>query len=231
MQLRFAQQMKKGALDMLVLKLLQHEEKYGYQLISELRDRSNGALALKEGTLYPILYRLEDGGLVTSRMSAHVAKEPARKYYAITEAGARRVARDVRDLERIRRTCAVDHGGGAMNKESYVKAVAKRLTCSKARQAEFVRDLESDIAAALSAGETWEQVESRMGDPRQVAQEFNEDLSEAERAAGKKRKRTKTIAIVETVAVVMVAIIGAATWWVSPKTALRGKAPTKPSSR
>ena len=58
-----------------------------------------------------------------------------------------------------------------MNKESYVKAVAKRLTCSKARQAEFVRDLESDIAAALSAGETWEQVESRMGDPRQVAQE------------------------------------------------------------
>ena len=83
MQLRFAQQMKKGALDMLVLKLLQHEEKYGYQLISELRDRSNGALALKEGTLYPILYRLEDGGLVTSRMSAHVAKEPARKYYAI----------------------------------------------------------------------------------------------------------------------------------------------------
>ena len=81
-----------------------------------------------------------------------------------------------------------------MNKESYVKAVAKRLTCSKARQAEFVRDLESDIAAALSAGETWEQVESRMGDPRQVAQEFNEDLSEAERAAGKKRKRTKTIA-------------------------------------
>ena len=61
MQLRFAQQMKKGALDMLVLKLLQHEEKYGYQLISELRDRSNGALALKEGTLYPILYRLEAG--------------------------------------------------------------------------------------------------------------------------------------------------------------------------
>ena len=69
-----------------------------------------------------------------------------------------------------------------MNKESYVKAVAKRLTCSKARQAEFVRDLESDIAAALSAGETWEQVESRMGDPRQVAQEFNEDLSEETQA-------------------------------------------------
>ena len=98
-----------------------------------------------------------------------------------------------------------------MNKESYVKAVAKRLTCSKARQAEFVRDLESDIAAALSAGETWEQVESRMGDPRQVAQEF------------KKRTRTKTIAIVATVAVAVAAIIGAATWWASPKTAPAGQ--------
>ena len=87
MQLRFAQQMKKGALDMLVLKLLQHEEKYGYQLISELRDRSNGALALKEGTLYPILYRMEDNGLVASRLAAKTAKEPARKYYAVTERG------------------------------------------------------------------------------------------------------------------------------------------------
>ena len=110
-----------------------------------------------------------------------------------------------------------------MNKESYVKAVAKRLTCSKARQAEFVRDLESDIAAALSAGETWEQVESRMGDPRQVAQEFNEDLSEAERAAGKKRKRTKTIAIVATVAVAIVAIVGAAAWWAAPKLSPAGQ--------
>ena len=87
MQQRFAQQMKKGALDMLVLKLLERDEKYGYQLIAELRDRTDEALSLKEGTLYPILYRLEDGGLVTSRMGAHTAKEPARKYYAITDAG------------------------------------------------------------------------------------------------------------------------------------------------
>lgn len=87
MQQRFAQQMKKGALDMLVLKLLEREEKYGYQLISELRERTQGALTLKEGTLYPILYRLEDGGLVRSRMAAHIAKEPARKYYAVTDEG------------------------------------------------------------------------------------------------------------------------------------------------
>lgn len=87
MQQRFAQQMKKGSLDMLVLKLLVREEKYGYQLINELRERTGGAISLKEGTLYPVLYRLEDGGLVTSRVSARTAAEPARKYYAITERG------------------------------------------------------------------------------------------------------------------------------------------------
>ena len=81
MQLRFAQQMKKGALDMLVLKLLQHEEKYGYQLISELRDRSNGALALKEGTLYPILYRLEDDGFISSSWQTAAQRAQRQKKY------------------------------------------------------------------------------------------------------------------------------------------------------
>lgn len=87
MQQRFAQQLKKGALDMLVLKLLAPEEKYGYQLISELRDQTSGQLSLKEGTLYPILYRLEDANLVKSRMGDHEGREPTRKYYAITKQG------------------------------------------------------------------------------------------------------------------------------------------------
>ncbi|WP_080797923.1 DUF3887 domain-containing protein [Arabiibacter massiliensis] len=106
-----------------------------------------------------------------------------------------------------------------MNRESYVKAVAKRLSCSKARRDEFVRDLEADIAAALEAGEGWEQVERRLGDPRQVAAEFNEGLSEQELAAGRKRKRTKMIAIAAAVVIVLAAVIGGAAWWVAPKTA------------
>ena len=43
--------MKKGVLDMLVLKLLESDEKYGYQLISELNEKSDGVFILKEGTL------------------------------------------------------------------------------------------------------------------------------------------------------------------------------------
>lgn len=72
---------------MLVLKLLIHEEKYGYQLINELGKYSNGMFSLKEGTLYPILYRLEDEGSVVSRWSEARGKEVSRKYYSISDTG------------------------------------------------------------------------------------------------------------------------------------------------
>lgn len=87
MQGRYEQQMKKGVLEMLVLKQLEKEEKYGYQLISRLKEKSGGMFTLKEGTLYPILYRLEDDGLVVSRWSEPKGREVSRKYYGITEEG------------------------------------------------------------------------------------------------------------------------------------------------
>lgn len=84
---KYEKQIKKGVLEILVLKLLENDEKYGYQLISELKEKSGGMFTLKEGTLYPILYRLEDEGLVISRWSEPKGKEISRKYYQITYKG------------------------------------------------------------------------------------------------------------------------------------------------
>lgn len=84
---KYERQMKKGVLDMLVLKLLKSEAKYGYQIIQELREKSEETFLLKDGTLYPILYRLEDDGLVVSRWSEAAQRQVSRKYYEITEAG------------------------------------------------------------------------------------------------------------------------------------------------
>lgn len=83
----YERQMKKGALDMLVLKLLESAPKYGYQLISEMREKSEGVFTLKEGTFYPILYRLEEDKLVESKWSKSQGKQVPRKYYMITEKG------------------------------------------------------------------------------------------------------------------------------------------------
>ena len=84
---KYERQMKKGVLDMLVLKLLESEPKYGYQIIQEMKEKSENAFLLKDGTLYPVLYRLEDEHLITSRWSEAEGKQVPRKYYEITEAG------------------------------------------------------------------------------------------------------------------------------------------------
>lgn len=84
---KYERQMKKGVLDMLVLKLLEDQPKYGYQLISEMKEKSGGIFSLKEGTLYPVLYRLEEECLVEGRWCEPEGKQMPRKYYVITEKG------------------------------------------------------------------------------------------------------------------------------------------------
>ena len=98
---KYERQMKKGVLDMLVLRMLKTEVKYGYQIIKELREKSGEIFLLKDGTLYPILYRLEDDGLVVSRWSEAVGKQVPRKYYEITEEGKRALAEIVEVWKRI----------------------------------------------------------------------------------------------------------------------------------
>lgn len=86
---RFAQQLKKGVLEMLVLRLLADRPGHGYELILRLRESGNGLLDVKEGTLYPILYRLEEEGCITSVWNSPdggTARLP-RRVYSITEAG------------------------------------------------------------------------------------------------------------------------------------------------
>lgn len=82
---RFAQQLKKGVLEMLVLQLLARQPCHGYELIVRLREAGGGLLELKEGTLYPILYRLEEEGAIFSAWSspepgARPGKVPRRIY-------------------------------------------------------------------------------------------------------------------------------------------------------
>ena len=57
MESRLERQLKKGVLEMLVLRLLCRRPSHGYQLLARMDQGSGGMFRLKEGTLYPILYR------------------------------------------------------------------------------------------------------------------------------------------------------------------------------
>ena len=87
MEDRFYQQLKKGVLEMLVLKLISERPGHGYELIQRLKERSRGRFLLKEGTLYPILYRLEDDEMIRANWSQGQGRVAPKKIYEVTEAG------------------------------------------------------------------------------------------------------------------------------------------------
>lgn len=74
-----------GNTSMLLLQLLSEKDMYGYEMIENLRERSQSVFDLKAGTLYPLLHTLESQGL----LACYEAEGPgkARRYYSITQRG------------------------------------------------------------------------------------------------------------------------------------------------
>jgi PadR family transcriptional regulator, regulatory protein PadR len=77
-------QLRKGILELAVMGVLYHERHYGYSLVRALTE--SGSISLKEGTIYPILARLDRDGLVRSEW-VESDQGPPRKYYALTASG------------------------------------------------------------------------------------------------------------------------------------------------
>lgn len=75
-----------GSTTMLVLKLLEESDMYGYQMIEELSKKSNNVFELKAGTLYPLLHTLEQKNMLISYEKT-IDNARIRKYYSITQRG------------------------------------------------------------------------------------------------------------------------------------------------
>lgn len=84
-------ELKRGSLELIVLHLLVSGEAYGYEIVSKLMAETNGALEVTDGTLYPVLYRLERAGFVEVRWETPQRGVP-RKYYRLTGAGRQELA-------------------------------------------------------------------------------------------------------------------------------------------
>jgi len=80
-----------GNTTMLILKLLEEKDRYGYQMIEELAQRSDHSFSLKAGTLYPLLHSLEKQGTITS-YAEKADNAKVRKYYRITPQGKKMLA-------------------------------------------------------------------------------------------------------------------------------------------
>lgn len=78
-----------GSNSMLLMKLLEEKDMYGYEMIETLRERSMNVFELKAGTLYPILHKLEEQEYVSTYEEEVGGK--IRKYYCLTKSGKKQL--------------------------------------------------------------------------------------------------------------------------------------------
>jgi PadR family transcriptional regulator PadR len=84
----------RGHLEGMVLAALARGEAYGFEVLRRLEELGCGALSLKEGTLYPVLYRLEEAGLLRAEWEADSGRRgPRRRIYHLTQKGRHDLAR------------------------------------------------------------------------------------------------------------------------------------------
>lgn len=103
-------QVRKGVLELCILRALAERERYGYDLVKELSELPG--LGLTEGTLYPLMSRLRLAGLVHTRLEES-SSGPARKYYALTAEGRRTLRAMNEFLDRLNESTEQLHTGGA----------------------------------------------------------------------------------------------------------------------
>ena len=77
----------------LILSIIASGESYGYAILQHIEDLSGGTLSWDDGTLYPVLHRLENDGLLTSSWRK-ADNQRRRKYYAITPKGLKALQRE-----------------------------------------------------------------------------------------------------------------------------------------
>ena len=82
-----------------------------------------------------------------------------------------------------------------MNQEKYIRLVLKNLKCSGQKKNDIKKELESDIAGAEESGETLDEIMARMGTPKSLAAEFNDNFSPEELKAFKRKRLWKILGI------------------------------------
>ncbi len=90
-------QLRRGILEICVLKALQAQDSYGYQIIKDI----SPYVVISESTLYPILKRMESAAYVSERSVEHNGR--LRKYYHLTEQGNARIADFLTEWESVMR--------------------------------------------------------------------------------------------------------------------------------
>ena len=135
---------QRGVMSLVILGLLQKEDMYGYQLVQETEKRSGGRLKTQEGSLYPVLYKLVDQGLISDKR-VRVGKRMTRVYYHLEPAGQQRLKELLYEYEQV--TTGVFHivkGEDAYDGEAPSPVVSAAGAAGADRQQEAEKEAADD---------------------------------------------------------------------------------------
>lgn len=90
----------KGSIDILLLSLIAKGNTYGYEIVKNLKVKSNDIYSMSEGTLYPALKRLEGKNLIQSYWG-ETSEGGRRKYYRITDNGKEELAKKLSEWNKV----------------------------------------------------------------------------------------------------------------------------------
>ena len=105
---------RRGVMSLVILGLLKREDMYGYQLVQETERVSGGRIVTQEGSLYPVLYKLVDQGLISDRR-VQVGKRMTRVYYHLEPEGEQRFHDLLREYREISQGVFLIAEGGDTN--------------------------------------------------------------------------------------------------------------------
>ena len=91
----FSPEMKKGSVDLLLLSLLEDQDRHGYEIGKLIEERSGGKLQFRISSLYPVLCRMEERGWIKGRW-VEKAGERRRRFYRLTDKGREALEREKR---------------------------------------------------------------------------------------------------------------------------------------
>lgn len=100
-----------GVPELLLLRLLNDQEMYGYELVRSIKKATNDAISLGEGVIYPVLHSLERSGSLKSKRKTVSGR--ARVYYSVTKKGRGRLQKLCDDWDRIHGGVSVALGAAA----------------------------------------------------------------------------------------------------------------------
>ena len=175
-------QLKKGALDLCVLALLSRADNYAYEIASRLAE----AIGMGEGTIYPLMRRMQADGLVETYLVEFVGRTFAQILPSDRRGPGKPGGAD-RGLAQLRRRRPIHPWGGVthMTRQEFIARLKAGLAGLPLQaQADIVADYETHFTEGAAAGRSEADIAAALGDPERLARELRAE-------AGLKRWETR----------------------------------------